>query len=70
MAGTANAARLLGWEKTIGTLQSGKSADIVAVPGNPLTKIMNMESTVFVMKNGNIYKGGINGTLNDQPGGH
>jgi imidazolonepropionase-like amidohydrolase len=70
MAGTANAARLLGWEKTIGTLQSGKSADIVAVPGNPLTNIRNMESTVFVMKNGNIYKGGVNGTLTDQPGGH
>jgi imidazolonepropionase-like amidohydrolase len=58
VAGTSNAAKLLGWDKTIGTLQAGKYADIVAVPGNPLTNIKAMESTVFVMKNGTIYKGG------------
>ena len=56
VAGTFNAAKLLGLDKSIGTLQSGKAADIVAVPGNPLTNIKNMESTVFVMKNGAIYK--------------
>ncbi|MFL6468348.1 MAG: amidohydrolase family protein, partial [Pyrinomonadaceae bacterium] len=55
MAGTSSAAKLLGWDKTIGTLQSGKFADIVAVPGNPLTDIKKMESAVFVMKNGAIY---------------
>ncbi|MFL6467282.1 MAG: amidohydrolase family protein, partial [Pyrinomonadaceae bacterium] len=42
MAGTSSAAKLLGWDKTIGTLQSGKIADIVAVPGNPLTDIKKM----------------------------
>jgi imidazolonepropionase-like amidohydrolase len=70
VAGTSNAAKLLGWDKTIGTLQAGKFADIVAVPGNPLTNIKAMEGTVFVMKNGNIYKGGTNGSQSDQPGGH
>jgi imidazolonepropionase-like amidohydrolase len=70
MAGTSNASKLLGWDKTIGTLQAGKFADIVAVPGNPLTNIKAMEGTVFVMKNGNIYKGGTNGSQSDQPGGH
>jgi len=58
VAGTSNAAKLLGWDKTIGTIQAGKFADIVAVPGNPLTDIKKMESTVFVMKNGTVYKGG------------
>src|SRR5206468_6762184 len=39
MAGTANGARLLGTIERVGTLQEGKLADIVAVPGNPLADI-------------------------------
>lgn len=57
IAGTMNAAKLTGMDRTHGTLQSGKIADLVAVPGNPLTDIKRMESTVFVMKNGAVYKG-------------
>lgn len=56
VAGTMSAATLLGWEKHIGSLETGKWADIVAVPGDPLANIRKMESTVFVMKNGVIYK--------------
>src|SRR5262249_26867321 len=56
VAGTMNAATLLGWEKKIGSLEAGKYADIVAIPGDPLTDIHRMESSVFVMKNGVIYK--------------
>lgn len=56
MAGTLNAATLLGWEKNIGSLEAGKWADIVAVPGDPIKDIHRMESTTFVMKNGVIYK--------------
>jgi imidazolonepropionase-like amidohydrolase len=37
-------------------LAVGKFADIVAVPGNPLTDIKRMENVSFVMKNGAIYK--------------
>lgn len=55
-AGTMSAATLLGWENKIGSLEAGKLADIVAVPGNPLSDIHRMESTVFVMKDGVIYK--------------
>lgn len=55
-AGTLNGAKLLGLDKTIGSLSIGKFADIVAVPGDPLKDIKKMESTVFVMKNGVIYK--------------
>ena len=56
VAGTMSGATLLGWEKHIGSLETGKWADVVAVPGNPLADIHKMESTVFVMKNGVIYK--------------
>ena len=58
IAGTINGARLLGIDKTRGSLTNGKAADIVAVSGDPLKNIKLMESTVFVMKNGWIYKGG------------
>jgi imidazolonepropionase-like amidohydrolase len=56
VAGTLNSAKVLGWEKNAGTLAAGKWADIVAVPGDPLADIRRMESTVFVMKNGVVYK--------------
>ncbi len=58
MAGTANGAELLGVADKTGTLAVGKSADIVAVPGNPLTDIRATEHPVFVMKEGTIYVGG------------
>ncbi|HBR58525.1 MAG TPA: hypothetical protein DEA22_13820 [Blastocatellia bacterium] len=56
LAGTMNAATLMGWETKIGSIEAGKLADIVAVPGDPLRDISRMESTVFVMKDGVIYK--------------
>jgi imidazolonepropionase-like amidohydrolase len=56
MAGTLNAAKLLGWEKNLGTLEAGKFADIVAVAGDPLRDIHVMERTTFVMKDGFVYK--------------
>ncbi|MEP6705324.1 MAG: amidohydrolase family protein, partial [Acidobacteriota bacterium] len=56
VAGTLSGAKLLGLDKTIGSLTVGKLADIVAVSGDPLKDIHRMESTMFVMKNGAIYK--------------
>ena len=55
-AGTLNGARLLGWDKNLGSLTNGKWADIVAVSGDPLKDIHAMEKVVFVMKAGVVYK--------------
>jgi imidazolonepropionase-like amidohydrolase len=55
-AGTMNGARLLGWDKHVGSLSVGKWADIVAVSGDPLKDIHVMEKVTFVMKNGVVYK--------------
>jgi imidazolonepropionase-like amidohydrolase len=56
VAGTLNGARLLGWDQSAGSISPGKWADLVAVPGDPLKDIHALESPVFVMKNGVIYK--------------
>ena len=55
VAGTLNAAKLLGWDKHLGSLTTGKWADIVAVSGDPLANIENMQKVTFVMKNGVVY---------------
>jgi imidazolonepropionase-like amidohydrolase len=56
VAGTMNGAKLLGWDNRIGSLASGKLADIVAVPGDPTQDIHAMEKPLFVMKNGVVYR--------------
>ena len=53
---TSVAARFLGIADTHGSLEEGKLADIVAVPGNPLDDIRRMEQVSFVMKRGEVYK--------------
>jgi imidazolonepropionase-like amidohydrolase len=55
VAGTSNAAKLLGWENRIGALRAGLLADVVAVPGDPTRDIHVLEHPVLVMKNGVIY---------------
>ena len=55
-AGTLNGAKLLGWDKNLGSLAVGKWADIVAVSGDPLKDIRATEKVVFVMKNGVVYR--------------
>ena len=53
---TINAAELLGIETDVGTLASGKSADLIAVKGNPLEDITALQRVIFVMKSGRVYK--------------
>ena len=55
-AGTSNDADLLGLADKIGALETGKLADVVAVPGDPSQNIRQTEHVFFVMKEGKIYK--------------
>ena len=55
-AGTSSDADLLGLSSKIGTLETGKLADVVAVPGDPLENIRQTEHVFFVMKEGVVYR--------------
>src|SRR5580693_882190 len=55
-AGTSVPAELLGWSDKLGTVEAGKWADIVAVSGDPLKDITEVERVKFVMKGGTVYK--------------
>jgi imidazolonepropionase-like amidohydrolase len=55
-AATINAAELLGWPADVGALEAGMYADIIAVRGNPLEDIRELEDVRFVMKGGEVYK--------------
>jgi imidazolonepropionase-like amidohydrolase len=53
---TTNAAEMLGWQDRIGTIEVGKFADLVAVTGDPVTDITELERVRFVIKNGEVVK--------------
>ena len=55
-AGTVSGAELVDMKDQLGTVETGKLADLVAAPGNPLTDIHNIENVNFVMKEGVVYK--------------
>jgi len=55
-AATSSAADLIGRSKDVGTLESGKFADIIAVTADPLADVRALENVSFVMKGGKIYK--------------
>jgi imidazolonepropionase-like amidohydrolase len=55
-AATVTASELLGTQDKVGTIEAGKMADIVAVPGDPLSDITVLEKVDFVMKGGVVYK--------------
>jgi imidazolonepropionase-like amidohydrolase len=49
-------AEILGWSDRLGTVEAGKLADLVAVPGEPLSDITVTERVGFVMKGGIVYR--------------
>jgi imidazolonepropionase-like amidohydrolase len=53
---TSNAAEALGWQDRIGAIEPGKFADIVAVTGDPLADITELERVRFVMKAGEVVR--------------
>lgn len=56
-AATVNAADLLGLAKEVGSIEPGKSADIIAVSGDPLSDVKLLKSVGFVMRAGVVHKG-------------
>jgi imidazolonepropionase-like amidohydrolase len=53
---TSNAAEMLGWADRIGTIEAGKIADLVAVAGDPVANIHELERVQFVMKDGQVIR--------------
>ena len=56
VSATKSAADLLGESEHLGSLSIGKYADVIAVKGNPIEDITQLENIGFVMKNGQIFK--------------
>ena len=55
-AATTSAADLLGWQGSVGSIEPGYYADIIAVSGDPLADIGELEHVKFVMKGGVVIK--------------
>jgi imidazolonepropionase-like amidohydrolase len=55
-ADTMTNAEVLGWQDRIGSLETGKFADLIAVPGNPLADITQLQRVDFVMKGGKVIR--------------
>jgi imidazolonepropionase-like amidohydrolase len=55
-AATSEAAQLMGWQDRVGSVEGGKFADLVAVEGDPIADITELERVKFVMKGGHVYK--------------
>ena len=55
-AGTRNGAEALGLLKDLGTIETGKLADVIVVAGNPLQNMAAMKRVAYVIKGGVRYK--------------
>ena len=55
-AATSEAAQLMGRQDRVGSLEAGKFADLIAVAGDPITDITELERVKFVMKGGQVFK--------------
>ena len=46
----------MGWQDRIGSIEKGKYADLIAISGNPLADITELQRVRFVMKGGKIIR--------------
>ena len=53
---TTSAAELLGWQDRVGAVEPGKFADLVAVAGDPVADVSELERVRFVMKDGQVVR--------------
>ena len=53
---TTNAAEMLGWQDRVGAVEPGKFADLVAIAGDPIADITELERVRFVMKDGQVIR--------------
>src|SRR5206468_4369462 len=58
---TTNAAEMLGWQDRVGAIEPGKFADLIAVSGDPLADITELERIRFVMKGGEVIRNDFSG---------
>ena len=56
VSATSLNAEILGWSDRVGTLERGKFADMIAVAGDPLRDITELQRVKFVMKGGVVYR--------------
>ncbi len=61
VAATATNAAILGLDQTVGTIEAGKTADLIAVPGNPMEDISLLRRVEFVMQGGQVAYARIHG---------
>jgi len=54
--GTIINAEVMGWKDRVGSIEKGKYADVIAVPGDPLTDITALQRVQFVMKGGKVIR--------------
>jgi len=58
-------AEMMGWQDRVGSIEKGKYADIIAVSGNPLSDITELQRVKFVMKGGEIVRNDLRRSVNN-----
>lgn len=56
VSATSLNAEIIGWSNRVGSIEKGKYADLITVPGNPLQDITLLQRVGFVMKSGVVYR--------------
>jgi imidazolonepropionase-like amidohydrolase len=56
VSATSTNAEIIGWSDRVGSIEAGKFADLIAVPGDPLKDVTLFRRVGFVMKGGSIYR--------------